>query len=251
MAGERHHIAPPAKWVLDYEKRSKYDKRRRPPPPEDTSMRGFAAFAAVVVFVTAAPAQDWAKAKLDKSPRHGEWVKVKHGNREVNSFVVYPEVKDKATAVRRHPRNLRPDRLGSQRRRRTGRGRLHRHRPGPAFRHGTKRRRHGLTRRAARRHAGNPRPAARPDHRRPERRGRLRHQAAGLQRQGGASAASAGAAARRSALRRTTRTSRRRSSSTAPARTRRPTSRGSPARSMASTAAMTIASTRPSRSRRS
>jgi carboxymethylenebutenolidase len=46
-----------------------------------------------------APAQDWAKAKLEKSPRHGEWVKVKHGDREVQSFVVYPEVKDKATAV--------------------------------------------------------------------------------------------------------------------------------------------------------
>ena len=42
---------------------------------------------------------DEAKARLDKSPRHGEWVKVKHGNREVNSFIVYPEVKDKATAV--------------------------------------------------------------------------------------------------------------------------------------------------------
>jgi carboxymethylenebutenolidase len=40
-----------------------------------------------------------AKARLDKSPRHGEWVKVKHGNREVHSFIVYPEVKDKATAV--------------------------------------------------------------------------------------------------------------------------------------------------------
>jgi carboxymethylenebutenolidase len=39
------------------------------------------------------------KAKLEKSPRHGEWVKVKHGNREVHSFIVYPEVKDKATAV--------------------------------------------------------------------------------------------------------------------------------------------------------
>jgi carboxymethylenebutenolidase len=45
------------------------------------------------------PAQDWAKAKLEKSPRHGEWVKVKHGDREVQAFVVYPEVKDKATAV--------------------------------------------------------------------------------------------------------------------------------------------------------
>src|SRR5204862_3668952 len=43
--------------------------------------------------------RDWAKAKLEKSPRHGEWVKVKQGNREVTSFVVYPEVKDKATAV--------------------------------------------------------------------------------------------------------------------------------------------------------
>lgn len=43
--------------------------------------------------------QEWAKARLAKSPRHQEWVKVKHGNREVNSFVVYPEVKTKATAV--------------------------------------------------------------------------------------------------------------------------------------------------------
>ena len=25
-------------------------------------------------------AQDWAKARLEKSPRHGEWVKVKHGD---------------------------------------------------------------------------------------------------------------------------------------------------------------------------
>ena len=48
-----------------------------------------------------APAQDWAKAKLEKSSRHQEWVKVKHGNREVNSFVVYPEVKDKATKIGR------------------------------------------------------------------------------------------------------------------------------------------------------
>ena len=44
-------------------------------------------------------AQDWAKARLDKSPRHGEWVKIKQGSREVQSFVTYPEVKEKATAV--------------------------------------------------------------------------------------------------------------------------------------------------------
>ena len=43
--------------------------------------------------------QDWAKDQLAKSPRHREWVKVKNGNREVNSFIVYPEVKAKATAV--------------------------------------------------------------------------------------------------------------------------------------------------------
>ena len=43
--------------------------------------------------------QDWSKAKLAKSPRHKEWVKVKNGTREVNSFIVYPEVNKKATAV--------------------------------------------------------------------------------------------------------------------------------------------------------
>lgn len=46
-----------------------------------------------------AVAQDWAKARLEKSPRHLEWVEVKHGDRVVRSFVAYPEVKDKATAV--------------------------------------------------------------------------------------------------------------------------------------------------------
>lgn len=49
--------------------------------------------------------QDWAKQRLAKSPRHQEWVKVKYkpangnGEREVSAFVVYPEVKTKATAV--------------------------------------------------------------------------------------------------------------------------------------------------------
>ncbi len=44
-------------------------------------------------------AQEWARARLEKSPRHGEWVKLKHDGREVDSFITYPEVKDKATAV--------------------------------------------------------------------------------------------------------------------------------------------------------
>lgn len=55
----------------------------------------------IVLALAAAPAwtQDWAKSRIEKSPRHLEWVKVKHGNREVNCFIAYPEVKEKATAV--------------------------------------------------------------------------------------------------------------------------------------------------------
>jgi carboxymethylenebutenolidase len=45
------------------------------------------------------PGQDWAKQRADKSPRHQEWVSVKSGARTVNAFLVYPEVKDKATSV--------------------------------------------------------------------------------------------------------------------------------------------------------
>src|ERR1700729_2066664 len=44
-------------------------------------------------------AQDWAKARLDASPRHHEYVPLKHGNRTVQAFVVYPEVKTKAPVV--------------------------------------------------------------------------------------------------------------------------------------------------------
>src|SRR5437867_1932784 len=55
--------------------------------------------AAAFLAAITALAQDWAKARLENSPRHREWVKLKHGNREVNSYIAYPEVKDKATAV--------------------------------------------------------------------------------------------------------------------------------------------------------
>jgi len=47
----------------------------------------------------AASAQEWAKQSLEKSPRHGEWVTLKHDNRSLQAFVVYPEVKSKAPAV--------------------------------------------------------------------------------------------------------------------------------------------------------
>jgi carboxymethylenebutenolidase len=52
-----------------------------------------------------AETQDWAKQRLAKSPRHQEWVKIKYKpangttEREVNAFLVYPEIKTKATSV--------------------------------------------------------------------------------------------------------------------------------------------------------
>ena len=39
---------------------------------------------AALLPVVTASAQDWAKARLEKSLRHLEWVKVKHDQREVN-----------------------------------------------------------------------------------------------------------------------------------------------------------------------
>ena len=56
----------------------------------------------LAIAIAAAPmlqAQDWAKARLDKSPRHSEWVSIKHGDRTVQAYVVYPEVKTKAPVV--------------------------------------------------------------------------------------------------------------------------------------------------------
>jgi len=57
-------------------------------------------FAVVLLFSAAgASAQDWAKARLEKSSRHGEWVEFKSGERTIKAFVVYPERKDKAPVV--------------------------------------------------------------------------------------------------------------------------------------------------------
>ena len=55
----------------------------------------------IVAALMASPAsaQDEAKARLEKSPRHQEYVKVKQGGREVQCFLVFPEVKDKAPVV--------------------------------------------------------------------------------------------------------------------------------------------------------
>lgn len=53
----------------------------------------------VLPLAAAAHAQDWAKARLDASPRHHEYVPLKHDGRTVQAFVVYPEVKTKAPVV--------------------------------------------------------------------------------------------------------------------------------------------------------
>lgn len=56
----------------------------------------------LVVVLTMVPsllAQDWAREKVEKSPRHREWVTVKHDGRSVETFVVYPESKDKRPVV--------------------------------------------------------------------------------------------------------------------------------------------------------
>jgi carboxymethylenebutenolidase len=57
--------------------------------------------AALLLPLAAAPihAQDWAKARLDASPRHHEYVNLQHGGRTVSAFVVYPEVKTKAPVI--------------------------------------------------------------------------------------------------------------------------------------------------------
>jgi len=44
-------------------------------------------------------AQQWALTRLDASPRHHEYVTLKHDGRSVRTFVVYPEVKQKAPVV--------------------------------------------------------------------------------------------------------------------------------------------------------
>lgn len=62
-------------------------------------MRSFAALFVALGLGMPAWGQDFVKDRLEKSPRHHEWVKVKNGERSVHCFLVFPEVKDKATAV--------------------------------------------------------------------------------------------------------------------------------------------------------
>ena len=52
-----------------------------------------------VLGVASLCAQDWARQAVDKSPRHREWVTVKHDGRSVETFIAYPEVSTKAPVV--------------------------------------------------------------------------------------------------------------------------------------------------------
>ena len=56
-------------------------------------------FIATLGCANAAAAQDWARERLEKSPRHREWVTVKRGDRAVETFVAYPESKTKTPVV--------------------------------------------------------------------------------------------------------------------------------------------------------
>lgn len=60
-----------------------------------------------LLFILAGPAQaaapdavqDAARARLEASPRHQEWVELDRGERKLKAFVVYPEKKGKAASV--------------------------------------------------------------------------------------------------------------------------------------------------------
>ena len=54
---------------------------------------------ALIVAVESLHAQEWAKERLIKSSRHGEWVDFKSGERTIKAFIVYPERKDKGPVV--------------------------------------------------------------------------------------------------------------------------------------------------------
>src|SRR5271154_3353311 len=63
------------------------------------SLRTLAALLTVSIAVFSAQAEDWAKARLDASPRHHEYVTLTRGSRKLQAFVVYPEVKTQVPVV--------------------------------------------------------------------------------------------------------------------------------------------------------
>src|SRR5262245_57828300 len=64
-----------------------------------TLRRAVAAGVVASLGAAVAHGQEGNTSRLEKSPRHQEWVVVKSGERSVHAFVVYPEKKEKAAAV--------------------------------------------------------------------------------------------------------------------------------------------------------
>lgn len=62
-------------------------------------MKKIAAAALLFASTFVAHAQDWAVKRLDASPRHHEYVKLQANGKPLDAFVVYPEVKGKATTI--------------------------------------------------------------------------------------------------------------------------------------------------------
>ncbi|HEV3026826.1 MAG TPA: dienelactone hydrolase family protein, partial [Planctomycetota bacterium] len=58
-------------------------------------MKTLAVSCCLLMFRVQDPVQD----RLDKSPRHHEWVQIKVGDRTLHAFVVFPEVKAKSPAI--------------------------------------------------------------------------------------------------------------------------------------------------------
>jgi len=57
---------------------------------------------ALIDIAESLPAQefkDFGKERLNSSPRHGEWIDIKSGDRTIKAFVVYPERKEKTPVV--------------------------------------------------------------------------------------------------------------------------------------------------------
>jgi len=67
--------------------------------PIPRSLRLLASLLLLSFTALGAHAQDWAKSRLEASPRHHEYVTLHRGSRTVQAFVVYPEVKGKAPVV--------------------------------------------------------------------------------------------------------------------------------------------------------
>ena len=69
------------------------------PKTQPSTLKLLAALLLLPLAAASLHAQDWAKARLDASPRHHEYVNLQHGGRTVQAFVVYPEVKTKAPVI--------------------------------------------------------------------------------------------------------------------------------------------------------